>query len=192
MTPDDDVDAVAAVAAALAAGDRVAADTAVAKLERELKPRPSRSAVPPRIAFSVFTRDQWHCRYCGQRVVLSAALRLISGQYPRQFPYHPHGKWDSTHPVYNTSLASIDHLNPYSVDGNNNALTNLITACWVCNIRKSNLTLEQLGWTLIPVEPSDWKGLADLMKPIWEALGHPELSSPDKAWLGLLETLSAS
>lgn len=185
MTPEGDLDAVVAVAAALSAGDRGAADVAMSTLVRELTPRPKRAAIPPALALSVFTRDQWHCRYCGQRVVLPAVLRLISKTYPQQFPYHPHGKLDSTHPVYSSS-ASVDHLHPYSVDGNNLAPENLITACWVCNLRKSNLSLDQLGWTLLPVERSEWKGLTDLMQPIWEARGRPKISPPDKTWLRLL------
>lgn len=186
MTPEEDLDAVVAVAAALSAGDRGASDAAAATLARELTPRPKRASIPPSLALSVHIRDQWHCRYCGLRVVLPAALRLISMAYPQEFPYNRNWRWDSTHPVYNISGATVDHLHAYATEGNDLAPENLMTACWVCNTRKSNLSLEQLGWTLRPRQPSEWQGLTEFMWPMWEALGQPDVSPGIAEWMGLV------
>jgi hypothetical protein len=47
----------------------------------------------------VYARDRYQCRYCGERVILTAVMRLVSRLYPDLFPYHPNWKADSTHPA---------------------------------------------------------------------------------------------
>jgi hypothetical protein len=44
----------------------------------------------------VYARDCYQCRYCGERVILTAVMRLLSMLYPGLFPYHPNWKADST------------------------------------------------------------------------------------------------
>jgi hypothetical protein len=44
----------------------------------------------------VYARDCYQCRYCGERVILTAVMRLLSRLYPGLFPYHPNWKADST------------------------------------------------------------------------------------------------
>jgi hypothetical protein len=37
------------------------------------------------------------------------------------------------------------------------------------------LTLDELGWSLLPENPSpDWHGLVDLYPTFWESLGRPD------------------
>jgi hypothetical protein len=65
---------------------------------------------------------------------------------PDAFTYHPHGKTSETHLAYWTVLSSCDHLLAGTRGGDWSDPANLVTACWACNARKSNLTLDQLGW----------------------------------------------
>lgn len=49
-----------------------------------------------------------------------------------------------------------------------------MTACWPCNAKKSDLTLEQLGWTLLPITDESWDGLAGYYPGLWKAAGEPD------------------
>ena len=40
----------------------------------------------------IYARDHYQCRYCGERLVLTAVMRLVSRLYPEQFPTIRTGK----------------------------------------------------------------------------------------------------
>lgn len=69
-------------------GDEEAALAAVTEIcfvpPKLMKKRwPAKSAIA-----KIYTRDHYHCRYCGERVILTAVMHLVSRLYPEQFPFH--------------------------------------------------------------------------------------------------------
>ena len=108
---------------------------------------------------SLFVRDGFVDRYKGDLLVFPPALRLISYHLPREFPYHPNGKMDAGHIAYWELFPTIDHVIPVSRGGKDEE------ANWVCcsmltNSVKSNWTLKEIGWELLP--PGDikvWDGM---------------------------------
>jgi len=64
-------------------------------------------------------------------------------------------------------------------------LNNLVTACWLCNVRKSDLTLDKLGWRLRPIPTPGWDGLTGMYRALWTAAGQPDLRY-HRAWLAAL------
>jgi len=110
-------------------------------------------------AAHVFMRDGYIDRYSGVRLVNPAVLRLLSKVLPRDFPFHPNWKMTETHPAYWELIPTIDHIVPVARGGPDTA-DNWVTTSMLRNAAKSNWTLEELGWTLLP--PGDyqrWDGL---------------------------------
>ncbi len=137
-----------------------------------------RTHISRAVMLSVFSRDNFRCRYCRRLVVLGAALRLLSERFPDLLQYHPHGKRDSTHPVYYEILASCDHVLPVSRGGTADE-ANLVTACARCQFMKSDWLLEELRWTMRPIEPG-WDGLSASFA---EAMVSSPVESQElKAW----------
>jgi 5-methylcytosine-specific restriction endonuclease McrA len=173
------------------AGDEVTASKALAAIRFE--PRLGRQERWPSrtVIARIYVRDNYHCRYCGERVILTPVMRLVSRLYPKQFPYHPNWKADSTHPAFVSRSATLDHVVPISDEGDPVDPANLVTACWGCNRRKGDLRLDEIGWSL--VEPADkaWKGLTELFFPLWKAAGQPDLSEDEAWWLRATRTTEA-
>ena len=66
---------------------------------------------------NVFIRDNWHCRFCGQDLLADEqSLRL----------------------------ATIDHLIPTNLGGNNDQ-DNLVTCCWLCNQAKGDIPIMNIA-----------------------------------------------
>jgi 5-methylcytosine-specific restriction endonuclease McrA len=142
-------DVIARLIRARITGDENAASAALAEMpfipaERRTERWPAMSTI-----VAIYARDRYQCRYCGQRVILTALLRLVARLYPRQFPYHRNWKADSTHPAFISRSATLDHIEPVARGGDPTDLNNLVTACWNCNRRKGDLDLHDLGWTLV-------------------------------------------
>ncbi|WP_081617759.1 HNH endonuclease signature motif containing protein [Amycolatopsis methanolica] len=76
-----------------------------------------------------------------------------------------------------------DHIEPVTRGGDPLAPDNIVTACWVCNSAKGNLTLDVLAWTLRDPADDGWHGLADHYADLWAALGRPVLRPGERAWL---------
>ncbi len=127
---------------------------------RELPPRPTLSLAQ---RLSIYQRDGWLCRYCGGETILTQVMALLGSLFPDLFRYHPNWKTGATHPAIISRSASVDHLYPGSLGGSWTEPDNLATACWLCNMRKADLTLEQLGWSILTApETSQWDGLTGL------------------------------
>jgi hypothetical protein len=129
---------------------------------------------PPRaVRAQVFTRDRFTCRYCGGKTIFEPVMALVGFVYPHLFPYHPNWRGGVTHPALISRSAVVDHVEPGSSGGAWLDLENLVTACNPCNSIKSDFSLEQLGWTLQPIQRTRWDGLVGLYPALWEAAGRP-------------------
>jgi hypothetical protein len=176
-------DALARIIDARIEGDE---ETALAEMTRYRFLLPERKTVRwPAISViaTVYARDHYHCRYCGERVILTAVMRLVSRLYPGLFPYHPNWKADSTHPAFISRSATLDHVQPITGGGDPTDPANMVTACWGCNRRKGDLRLDEIGWALLEPSDSSWRGLTELFRPLWDAVGRPPLSEDEHAWM---------
>jgi hypothetical protein len=80
----------------------------------------------------------------------------------------------------------VDHIVPGSTGGDWLDDGNLVTACWPCNARKADFTLDQLRWQLLERDPnSRWDGLTSRYRDLWQVAGEPR---PDyhKSWIAAL------
>lgn len=172
-----------AVMLARIAGDAAGALSLMETIRFEPVPRKPEKWPTRAVIAAVYEADHYHCRYCGEKVVLTPVMRLLARLYPEQFPYQASWKGDSTHPAFVSRSATLDHVVPIADGGDPLERSNLVTACWGCNRRKGDLRLDEIGWSLI--EPADpcWMGLTDLYFPLWQAAGEPELGEDERWWL---------
>jgi 5-methylcytosine-specific restriction endonuclease McrA len=125
-----------------------------------------------RLVAQAMQRDRFHCRYCSQRIVPVRVLASLSALYPDALPYYEHYTTGTVHPAFWLVAAEGDHLIPGSRGGAWSDLDNIVTACVRCNARKSNLLLEEIGWTLEPASADGcWDGLTGCYARICEAAG---------------------
>ncbi len=121
----------------------------------------------------VFLRDRFTDRYSGARLVFPATLRLLSKVMPEEFPAHPNWKMSESHIAFWQLFPSIDHVQPVARGGADDP-TNWVTTSMLRNAAKSNWTLDELGWSLRPVDAtSAWDGLVGWCREFLAA--HPEL-----------------
>jgi hypothetical protein len=110
-------------------------------------------------SITIFIRDGFIDRYSDTQLVFPGAVRLLSRLLPSEFPFHPNWKMTETHMVYWELFPTIDHIVPVARDGVDDE-TNWATTSMLRNSAKSNWTLEEVGWHLVP--PGDirqWDGL---------------------------------
>ena len=174
MRPETDAypDQLERVATALAAGDTATARVELEPIAYAPQEVPARSEPSETVIASIYRRDRFRCRYCGQRVIPTQIMRLIAELLPEQFPWHPNWKGGATHPAFAARSATLDHVVPWTAGGRNDP-DNLVCACWPCNAIKGNLALGQLGWELLPIVDDGWDGLTRFYRPLWELAGAP-------------------
>jgi 5-methylcytosine-specific restriction endonuclease McrA len=122
-------------------------------------------------AGATFQRDGLQCRYCGGQVMPVALMSLLACIYPQQLPFVD--TYKAVHPAFWTRGAEADHLVPGARGGNWLDPENHVTACARCNTAKSDLTLDEIGWTLLPRARSRWDGLTRFYEPLWVRAGRP-------------------
>ena len=111
---------------------------------------------------AIYRRDGFIDRYSGKKLVNPGLLRVISRYFPEAFPYDPHWKPAACHALYWELTPTLDHVVPVFHGGADDA-SNLVTTSMLCNSRKANWTLEEMGWTLHPAAPDgQWDGLTGL------------------------------
>ncbi len=93
---------------------------------------------------AVWNRDAWHCRYCLAPVFFSPALKLLEELAPGHSYYHRNGKAGAMLPLFQWGWASVDHIRPVTRGGTNEE-SNLVTACWRCNLSKNDSAPETVA-----------------------------------------------
>lgn len=120
---------------------------------------------PDRFAKEVFKRDNYRCRYCGQRLVPKDVLAAF-GKVVGEDVFRISGKNLEIHGVVLAFRAIADHVLPWTLGGRTDK-ANLVSACWSCNYGKSSYTLEQLGLDdprSRPIQDADgWDGLTSFL-----------------------------
>jgi hypothetical protein len=107
----------------------------------------------------IFLRDGFVDRYTGARLVFPGTLRLLTKVMPQEFPAHPNWKMSESHIVYWELFPSIDHVVPVARGGADDE-SNWVTTSMLRNSAKSQWTLEELGWSLLPASTDcTWDGL---------------------------------
>ena len=107
----------------------------------------------------IFVRDGFIDRYNGQKLIFPPTLRLISRLMPAEFPAHPNWKMAESHIIYWELFPTVDHIIPVARGGMDDE-TNWATTSMIRNSAKSNWTLEELGWQLLPTgDFRKWDGL---------------------------------
>ncbi|MBU4222615.1 MAG: HNH endonuclease [Euryarchaeota archaeon] len=182
----DKTDLISIICTKLLSSDVVTAKEQLIS-EWEFKPlsdEPSRDTIPESRQIQVFFRDKFTCQYCGKRTVFIGTLRVISILSPKEFPYHPHWKWNETHPAFWELTSSCDHLVPVARGGKSN-IDNLVTACYMCNSIKANWTLDELRWKKHEPADVEWDGLVGLFLQIMD---HDNIQDKSlKNWYKLLK-----
>ncbi len=110
-------------------------------------------------AIRLFVRDGFIDRYLGSRLVFPGTLRILSRVLPEDFPAHPNWKMSASHIMFWELFPTLDHIVPVARGGADDE-SNLVTTSMLRNSAKSNWTLDELGWHLLP--PGDfaqWDGL---------------------------------
>lgn len=147
---------------------------ALAQIAYPRRSIPKRPTLSRAVQGRVFRRDHFACRYCGGWLMPAPLMELIGEIYPDAFPFHPNWKGGQTHPAFLSRSAVIDHVVPGSAGGDWTDLENLVTACWPCNARKADFTLEQLRWQLREIPTDAWDGLVGNYPALWRLAGEPK------------------
>lgn len=116
-------------------------------------------AYTPRMMTKIFVRDGFIDRYRGTRLIYPPALRLLSLYLPSEFPYHKNGKMTEGHMAYWELFPTIDHIVPVAYGGVDSE-ENWVCCSMLTNSIKSNWTLDQLQWQLLPSgNITEWDGM---------------------------------
>ena len=149
---------------------------------------PNELVIAPRVAITpveplrTWSADCWRCRYCEELVFFAPAFRVLARRFGNHGYFHPNWKPNES-PLLIKRGASIDHVLAVT-RGGQNTLDNYVSACWECNLAKSN----DAGWTPTPRQSSSWDGLLAAFVGLARS-GDYVPDATDKKWLHAVETL---
>jgi hypothetical protein len=126
---------------------------------------------------NVLVRDCFTCRYCGSRLYLAQAIKMldIHGQGEKHWDTH----W-KVEPLKSKG-ATVDHVTPED-EGGYDTLDNLVACCVVCNPSKNKGQRDPLPRSL----DNSWDGGACIfltLAPMYQR----HLSKEDEKWLKALK-----
>ena len=81
----------------------------------------------------VLVRDGFCCHYCGRRLLLAQAIKVLDWYVPALDLWDPHGKLEPLR----SRWATVDHLIPEK-EGGIDSLDNLVASCVLCNSQKGD------------------------------------------------------
>lgn len=125
----------------------------------------------------VLVRDGFACRYCGARLYLAQAIKVLDMHKPGQNLWDAH--WQ-TEPLKSKG-ATVDHIIPED-DGGYDTIDNLVACCVVCNSSKGK---GQRNLLPQPVDRS-WDGGSSIFLALAPD-NRSYLSREDEKWLKALE-----
>ena len=113
----------------------------------------------------------------------SQALYVCSMGLGDVFPNHPNWKMSETHRAFWELSPTVDHIRPLARDGRDTE-DDLVTTSQLTNSAKANWLVEELGWALRPVPPSDdpWYGLVGWFEAMVEQEGPWRSESAIQTW----------
>lgn len=147
----------------------------------EFPKTPPKATASFELLLSVFTRDNFSCRYCGTRTIFPGTMILLSKLLPNEFPCGPNWAWFDTHPAVRLYTATLDHVYPLVRGGSHHA-DNLVTACWKCNLSKGSYLLEELGWSLREPSEAPFDGYQGLFLEILDRYPEQKRNSRINRW----------
>lgn len=125
----------------------------------------------------VLVRDRFTCRYCGSRLYLAQAIKILDMHKPERKYWDAH--WE-TEPLKSKG-ATVDHIIPED-EGGYDTIDNLVACCVICNSRKGKGQLNLLP----PSLDRSWDGGSCIfltLAPIY----RKQLSKEDEKWLKALK-----
>lgn len=182
---DDYPEGIQAVIQALLSGGREAGAAALEPIAYRRQEIARRPAVPRALQAQVLRRDRFQCRYCGAKLIPAPIMELLGELYAEDFPFHPNWKGGQTHPAFLSRSPIVDHVVPGSTGGAWLDPDNMVTACWPCNARKADFTLQQLDWELRQPQDEEWDGLTGYYSALWDIAGWPK-PEYHRAWMSAL------
>ncbi|MGH7582784.1 MAG: HNH endonuclease [Gemmatimonadales bacterium] len=143
----------------------------------------------PLQAVKILARDQFQCRYCGGETIPMPIAVLMHSLFPAELPFHERYRSGTVHPLFWTRVPELDHLKPGRLGNSPDDPLNFVTACIVCNTKKGDHLLEEVGWTLRIPTPG-WDGMVPLYQQTWEHAGRPNAAYHGK-WVKAFATARA-
>jgi 5-methylcytosine-specific restriction endonuclease McrA len=138
-----------AVSKMLAAGNHALARSTASERLPFTPRRRHKHNISDRDKLRVYLRDGFIDCYTGRRVWHPCALRLFAEFMPDLLPYHKNGRLDQCHILHWHLSPAVDHIVPVT-RGGDHAPQNWITTSWGKNTLKSNMSLDELGWSIYP------------------------------------------
>jgi len=126
----------------------------------------------------VLVCDGFACRYCGTRLYLAQAIKILDMHKPERKYWDAH--WE-TEPLKNNG-ATVDHIIPED-EGGYDTHDNLVACCVVCNSSKGKGPRDFLP----PSLDRSWDGGSCIfltLAPVYRS----HLSKEDEKWLKALKT----
>ncbi|MCB9852591.1 MAG: HNH endonuclease [Phycisphaerales bacterium] len=152
-------DIIATVCDRLLRGDRDAASRHARERYPFVPGTTQRRQYTPYQQLKVFYRDGFIDRYSGERLLFPGTIRLLSVLMPDEFPAHKNWKMSECHLLYWELFPTIDHVQPAARSGADDE-SNWVCTSMLRNQAKSNWTLEELNWKIMPPgDPKQWDGL---------------------------------
>ena len=111
----------------------------------------------------IYNRDNWHCRYCGVKVISKKARNVFRKFFPQEARTGRTN--EDNHFGLATLTVSIDHVLPYKRGGTSDP-DNLVTACGPCQFGRGHWLLEEVELEdprLMPSIKSSWDGLVRIL-----------------------------
>jgi hypothetical protein len=168
----DPLNTILAAAEHLAKGDKDAAKARLALVAFVAPPAiaPRRLEIEDKLR--AYARDQFTCVYCGQKLLATPVMRLLSVLDKDAFPYQVNWKVAECHPSYWALTPNAEHRVPQANGGADDD-ANIVTVCPKCHARKNGWDEKSVGMAY--AKPTQaWDGGMSLLAPMAKAVGAAE------------------